>query len=222
MPQDGDPDPEREPVVDPAFNAMVDKSGAHRFEWISRRNCSLAPSRLAVLISIPALVSLSISAWFAFMGTWWMMFFATIEALALVCAFVVYARHAGAYERIELTSQRLLVEFHSGSRTFREELHPDWTQIVFPCAKITGFRQAPLVEVREAGRTLCLGRFVSPAQRVALVGELRGELRRAVLRRSNPQGATPQRSNLQMRQMQGVPAWQGNSNRGSEWDRGSR
>lgn len=167
------------PAVACVGGGATNMNPADRFEWVSKRNCSLAPSQLAFLISVPALVSLSISTYFVFVGTWWMLFFASIEALALACAFVVYARHAGAYERIVLTPERLLIEFHSGSKTFREELHPDWTQIVFPCARITGFRQAPLVEVREAGRTLSLGRFVAPGQRLALAGELRSQLRRS-------------------------------------------
>ncbi|MGE0315458.1 MAG: DUF2244 domain-containing protein [Lautropia sp.] len=147
-----------------------------RFEWISRRNCSLAPSQLAVLLAIPAGVSLAIATYFVFVGTWWMLLFASIETAGLAAAFVVYARHAGAYERISLTPERLLVELHSGSRTFRAELPPGWTQIVFPCARITGFRSGPLVELRHAGRTLSLGRFAMPAQRAALAGDLRRRL----------------------------------------------
>ena len=148
-----------------------------RFEWTSRRNCSLAPRQLASLLAVPGIVSLAIALYFVTVGTWWMLVFASIEMLGLAAAFVVYARHAGAYERILMTPERLLVEFNCGSRVFQAELEPGWAQIVFPCARITGFRDSPLVEVRAGGRTLTLGRFLAPAQRAELAGDLRTRLR---------------------------------------------
>ena len=89
------------------------------FEWVSKRNCALRPGRLAALLAIPAGASLTIAASFASVGAWWILVFSVIELLGLVAAFIVYARHAGAYERLFLTRDRLVVEVNSGTATSR-------------------------------------------------------------------------------------------------------
>ena len=75
------------------------------------------PGRFAVLIGVPAAASLTIAASFASVGAWWILVFSVIELLALVAAFIAYARQAGAYERLLLTRGRLVVEINSGTAT---------------------------------------------------------------------------------------------------------
>jgi len=157
------------------------------FEWVSKRNCALRPGRLAALLAIPAGASLTIAASFASVGAWWILVFSVIELLGLVAAFIVYARHAGAYERLFLTRDRLVVEINSGTATSREELNPWSARIEFACARIPGAGGEGLVTVSGSGRTLRLGRFVPGPQRAALAMRIRRELWHAMDRgRSEP------------------------------------
>lgn len=141
----------------------------HRpLEWVSKRNCALTPGQLALLLAVPAGASLLIAIGFASRGAWWILVFALIEVTGLVAAYLCYARFAGAYERLVLSPGRLILEFHSGSTTTREELDPWLVRIEVACARIPGFDGDGLVTVTGSGRSLSLGRFVPMAQRPAL------------------------------------------------------
>ena len=174
---------------------MVTNADPRRHEWVSKRNCALSPGQLAQLLAIPAVSSLLIAALFTSRGAWWVLVFAVIEVGCLVIAFLYYARHAGAYERVLLTPGRLVLEFHSGTATTREELDPGLARIDVVYARIPGFDGDGLVTVTGSGRTLQLGRFVPAAQRPALATWLRSEVRGAARRGlpiscGDPAGAT--------------------------------
>jgi uncharacterized membrane protein len=161
-------------------------TGGDGFEWVSKRNCALRPGRFAFLMAIPAAASLVIAASFASAGAWWILVFSVVELLALAAAFIAYARQAGAYERLHLTHDCLVVEIHSGTATSREELNPWSARIEFAaCARIPGFGGEGLVTVSDSGRTLRLGRFVPGPQRAALAARIRRELRHALYRGSS-------------------------------------
>lgn len=163
---------------------MVDPSpDGERFDWVSKRNCALRPGQLAALLAVPAGASLAIAASFASLGAWWILVFAIVETLALAAAFLVYARHAGAYERLSLTPDGLRVEFHSGSATTHAELDPRLVRIEFACARITGFDGDALVTVRGAGQAFRLGRFVPAPQRAALAARIRRALQQSTASR---------------------------------------
>lgn len=151
-------------------------------EWVSRRNCALTPRQLALLLAAPAGASLLIAVWFASRGAWWVLVFSLVEVLGLVAAYLYYARHAGAYERLLLSPGRLILEFHSGSATTREELDPWLARIEVACARIPGFDGEGLVIVSGSGRSVRLGRFVPVTQRPALAAWLRQEVRQALNR----------------------------------------
>ncbi len=151
-------------------------------EWVSKRNCALTPRQLALLLAAPAGASLLIAISFASRGAWWILVFSLIEVVGLVAAYLYYARHAGAYERLFLSPGRLILEFHSGSSTTREELDPWLARIEVGCARIPGFDGEGLVIVSGAGRSLRLGRFVPVTQRPALAAWLRQEVRQAMYR----------------------------------------
>ncbi len=158
------------------------QTNSGRLEWVSKRNCALTPRQLAQLLALPAVSSLAIAAAFASRGAWWVLVFAVIEVGCLVAAFLYYARHAGAYERLELRAGRLIFEFNSGVTTTREELDPGLARIEVVYARIPGFDGHGLVTVMGSGRTLQLGRFVPAAQRPALATWLRHEVRGATRR----------------------------------------
>ena len=70
-------------------------------QWVLKRNCALRPRQLAACFGVLAAVSLAIASIFAWHGAWLVVPFACLEMGALAVAFVVYARHAADYDRIE-------------------------------------------------------------------------------------------------------------------------
>lgn len=155
---------------------------ADRLEWVSKRNCALTPRQLALLLAIPAVSSLAIAIGFASRGAWWVLVFSVIEVSCLIAAYLYYARHAGAYERLLLLPGRLVFEFNSGAATTREELDPGLARIEVVYARIPGFDGDGLVTVMGSGRTMQLGRFVPASQRPALATWLQHEVRGAMRR----------------------------------------
>jgi uncharacterized membrane protein len=87
-----------------------------------KRNCSNSPAGFACACAAAAVAALAIGAGFAAAGAWLVLPFAGLEALLLGAAFVLYARHAADYERIELGPGRLTVEVADAERSARFEL----------------------------------------------------------------------------------------------------
>ena len=56
----------------------------------------MSPAGLAVAFAALAAITLAIGAGFAMVGAWLVLPFAGLETLALVVAYIVYARRAGA------------------------------------------------------------------------------------------------------------------------------
>jgi len=139
-------------------------------EWLLKRNCSIAPSQLAVLFGSLACVSLGIAAAFAFRGAWLVLPFACIEVLALGAAFVVYARHATDYERIVLREDCLLVETCQAARTKRDECSPHGARVEY-----SGTRRE-LIGLVVAGRRFEVGRLIPESERPRLARQLRRQL----------------------------------------------
>ena len=82
----------------------------------------MSPAGLAKVFAALAVLVLAIGAGFAAMGAWLILPFAGLEVLLLGAAFVLHARHAADYERIELESGHLTVEVADGGRTARYEM----------------------------------------------------------------------------------------------------
>jgi uncharacterized membrane protein len=143
----------------------------NRQEWLSKRNCSLAPRQLAVIFVLLATVSLIIASGFAALGAWMILPFAGIEALALGTAFVVYARHAADYERIVLSRDCLLVETSRADRLSQEKCAPAWIRVEYK-----GARQE-LIGLVTSGQRIEVGRFVPESERTDLAMQLRTQLR---------------------------------------------
>jgi len=73
-----------------------------------KRNCSMSPGGLAKVFAALALLVLAIGAGFAAAGAWLILPFAGLEVLLLGAAFMLHARHAADYERIEEEGRVLL------------------------------------------------------------------------------------------------------------------
>ena len=101
---------------------MPFRDGNAGFSLTLKRNCSISPAGLAGVFAALACVVVAIGAGFAFVGAWLVLPFAGLEVLLLGSAYVMYARRAADYERIELDSGRLTVEVGQAQKTSRYEM----------------------------------------------------------------------------------------------------
>ena len=135
-----------------------------------KRNCSLAPSQLAVWFGFLALVSFAIAMIFAAMGAWLVVPFAIIEMTVLAIAFFMFGRHAADYEKIVAEPGKIYIETSLGPRLDRIEHQAPWFRVNY------SGRHRDLIQVVGPGQTLPVGRFVPGSIRGKLAGELRTAL----------------------------------------------
>lgn len=145
------------------------------WQWLMKRNCSLAPGQLLRVYLSLCLVSLAIAVGFYLQGASFVLYFAGFELFLLGLALLVYARHAADQESITLVGRRVEVVQWHGSRERRAEFPAEWLAVE-PSAG-----QGSLLELSAHGQRVRVGRFVRPHQRAALAQELRQALRRACL-----------------------------------------
>ncbi len=134
------------------------------FSLTLKRNCSISPAGLLGVFAVLAVVVLGIGAGFAVAGAWLILPFAGLEVLALGAAFVLYARHAADYERIELRSGRLTVEV-------AEAQHTASFQIEARDARVRLEKDARVL-LEGARQELELGRHLDAQARVRFATEL--------------------------------------------------
>jgi uncharacterized membrane protein len=118
-----------------------------------------------------ALAVLVIGAGFAVAGAWLILPFAGLEVLLLGAAFVLYARHAADYERIELAGGRVTVEIADGASTARHEM--DGARISVEEGRVI---------LRGAEEELEIGRHLGADARAELAAELERKLIRGPFR----------------------------------------
>lgn len=135
------------------------------FSLTLKRNCSISPAGLLGVFVALAVMVLGIGAGFALAGAWLILPFAGLEVLALGAAFVLYARRAADYERIELQAGRLTVEVAEAQNTARYEFEARSTRV-----RLEEARQKVLLA--GAQRELELGRHLDAEARARLAGEL--------------------------------------------------
>ena len=125
----------------------------------------MSPAGLAKVLAALALLLLAIGAGFATMGAWLILPFAGLEVLLLGAAYVLYARHAADYERIELDAGRVSVEVAEGARTARYEMDG---------AKVS--LEEGRVVLRGAKEELEIGRYLGAEARAEVAAALEKKL----------------------------------------------
>jgi uncharacterized membrane protein len=150
----------REPARELPF-----RDGNAGFSLTLKRNCSISPAGLAGVFAALAFVVVAIGAGFAAAGAWLVLPFAGLEVLLLGAAFMLYARHAADYERIEVDSGRITVEVADGSRITRYEMH---------AARL--LMQDGHLVLRGAEEELEIGRYLGAEARTELAAELEKKL----------------------------------------------
>jgi uncharacterized membrane protein len=138
------------------------------FDFTIKRNCSISPRDLLLVLAFAACVSLGIAAGFALLGAWPILPFAGLEVLALAVAFYVNGRHAADYERIVLSGQKLLVEASDAGRVELHEFNPLWLRLD---ERHLGHDLRLLLCSR--GRELEIGRHLDTERRASLAERLR-------------------------------------------------
>jgi uncharacterized membrane protein len=146
---------------------LLFRDGHSGFSLTLKRNCSISPKALAGVFAALALLVLAIGAGFAAAGAWLVLPFAGLEVLLLGAAFVLYARHAADYERIDLDAGRLIVEVADAERIARYEIDARRARICMEKERVV---------LRGAKEELELGRHLDAEARVALAAELEKRL----------------------------------------------
>lgn len=143
------------------------------FSVTVKRNCSLSPRALLVLLAATAAVSFAIGIGFALVGAWMVLPFAGLEVLAIAAAFYVNARHAGDFERISLRGGMLKVQVREGAALREHEFNPAWARLL-----VRDSAAGARAYIRSHGRELEIARHLTPPARDALVRALGARLAR--------------------------------------------
>jgi uncharacterized membrane protein len=160
------------PRSDPAGTGPAQDGAA--FHSMIKRNCSMSPRAVLVLLAVTAAVCFGIGAVFAWQGLWMVLPFAGLEVAGLAAAFYVSGRHAGDCERYWLEGGELVVEVRDGPRLSHYRFQAAWARIVL----VEGWRDTRLA-VAASGRELIIGRHLPAAGRALLARELTRALRAA-------------------------------------------
>lgn len=154
-------------MVDPAPHNAGERT------FLIKRNCSIAPLPCLALLLGLALVALGVGTLWAWQGAWPVLVFVLIEVGGIVTAVLVWARHAGDYERIVFERDRLIVEVFERGHLDRHEFDPHWSRLV------TTTGGTLRLAVRCHNREVEVGRHLDEARRSGLAAELGKNLRPA-------------------------------------------
>ena len=149
------------------------REGSAGFSLTLKRNCSISPAGLLCVFAGLSIASAAIGVGFAIAGAWPVLPFVGLEIAALGIAFVLYARRAGDYERIELTDGRLTIEVAEAERLVQYELDPRSARVVLEKNEGYGAR----VLLRSPGEEVEVGRHLDAPARIEFAGELSRRLR---------------------------------------------
>lgn len=126
---------------------------------------SLPPTGFLILMGIVGVLSFAAGIAFLLKGAWPVFGFFGLDVAAVYLAFKLNYRAARAYERIEMTRDRLLVRKVAANGERREfSFVPYWTRLEIERQPERGVTR---VAVTSSGRRLSLGNFLSPAEKEA-------------------------------------------------------
>ena len=144
------------------------------FVLVARRNNSLSPSGRRLVLGSLSVIALAISLAFALHGAWLILPFAGAELAVVYLAFRVMAQHAGDFESISISGDRVLIERWVRGRVDRFEFSRYWARVVFePAAPGRG----EVLALRSHGRQVAFGRHLTQEQRREAARALKQELR---------------------------------------------
>jgi uncharacterized membrane protein len=149
--------------------------GPPLFDAVLQPRRSLPPAGFALLMGIVALVSIGNAVAFLTIGAWPVSGFCGLEMLLFYGLFRLNYRRARTFERVRLTDKALTVErhFHWGE-VRRWSFQPYWLRVNLAEPPET---DSPLT-LSSHGRSLVVGSFLSPDERLDFARALRRALAR--------------------------------------------
>ena len=134
---------------------------------------SLPPEGFVLLMGLIGLISFAAGAMFFVVGAWPVVGFLGLDLLLIYLAFRASYRSGRAYETLRLTRRDLtLKRVDSWGRAQRWQLPSTWLQVL---VDDTPQHQSQLT-LRSHGRSLIVGSFLTPEERVDLARALRQAL----------------------------------------------
>ena len=142
--------------------------------WL-RPHRSLTRRGIAMVLALAAVPSFILGAAFLFMGAWPVTGFLGLDVVLLYAAFRLNNRAARESERVRLSDTELTVDRHAiDGRAEHWSFQPNWLRVYVDDPP----RPDSKLLLSTHGRSLAIGRFLPPAERVEVADALRAALRR--------------------------------------------
>ena len=155
-----------------ARDAAPDKA---RFDAVLSPHRSLSPAGFAILMAAVIGVAFFGGIVFLLRGAWPVTGFGILEVGLFYLMFRLNYRSARMYERVRLTDEALEIERHEvGGRVRRWSFQPYWLRVDMADPPETDSR----LTLSSHGRSLSIGAFLSPEERLEFAIALRRELAR--------------------------------------------
>lgn len=142
--------------------------------FVARRNNSLSPGGRRLVLGFLAVVVLAISLGFAFSGAWLVLPFGGLDVLLVYLAFRYMERHAGDYERMNLSDEKIVIERGQCGKTRRFEFNRHWAQVDYQEPR--GMDSGKLI-LRSHGADVEFGIYLTNEQRAEVVRRLKEHLK---------------------------------------------
>lgn len=146
-----------------------------RFDVVLTPHRSLSPAGFAIMMTAVVGIAFVGGIVFLMQGAWPVTGFGVIEVGLFYLMFRLNYRSARMHERLRLTDDALEVERHEvGGRVRRWSFQPYWLRVDMEDPPEPG----SALLLRSHGRSLAIGAFLSPDERLDLAKALRAELAR--------------------------------------------
>jgi uncharacterized membrane protein len=160
--------PHAQPKPEPATEPLV-------FDAVLTPHRSLGPLGFMLLMGAVALVGFGIGVTFFLMGAWPVFGFCGLEVVLFYVLFRLSYRSARMFERVQLTPSLLTVERHDlRGKVSRWSFQPYWLRVSMDDPP----RHESRVVISSHGRSLSVGNFLSPEERLDFARSLREALAR--------------------------------------------
>jgi uncharacterized membrane protein len=155
--------------------AATGADGPARFDVVLTPHRSLSPQGFAILMAAVIGIAFFGGIVFLLRGAWPVTGFGIVEVGLFYLMFRLNYRSARMHERLRLTDDALEVERHEvGGRVRRWAFQPYWLKVEIADPPQTDSR----LVLSSHGRSLAIGAFLSPEERLDLARALRVELAR--------------------------------------------
>lgn len=141
---------------------------------VSRPNNSLSAPGTVLLFLVIALFALAIALGFSLVGAWPVIIFTIFVLLGLSAGFQHVLQHAGDYERLTLSGDKLHVELSELGRLQQREMNACWVGIM---AGYMPDGDCRWLALRSHGKEIVFGRHLTSEERLRVRHLLKTRLR---------------------------------------------